>query len=414
MAARLVALVRRTRRWDALLLTAGIWFVAKFLRYAFPPLFETFQSEFDVSTAVLGSVFSAMMLAYAAMQFPSGALADRVGAVRVMAVGAVLAAVGALLVFGAGGFAALVAAMLLVGVGTGAHKTVAVALLPTVYTRSPGRALGALDTFGTFGGVAAPAVVVALAGSPVVDWPALFLAAGAAGLVLAGAVAVRVPRRVPDAPDDGASGGSEGPPATDADETATDGGAGLRRYVVLFAEPGFRTFVGVTLLVAFAYYGVAAFLPLYLTDAVGLDPATASLAYSGLFLVSVVQPVTGEASDQVGRLPVIAATIALAGVGLFGLLVAQSAVVAVGAVVVFGVGGHGFRPVRGAHLFALVPDAVAGGSLGVVRTGFMGTGAVAPAVVGVVAEWAGFRAAFGLLGVSLVGALVLVGVLYRQ
>ena len=33
--------LRRLGRFDALLLTSLIWFLAKFVRYAFPPLFVT-------------------------------------------------------------------------------------------------------------------------------------------------------------------------------------------------------------------------------------------------------------------------------------------------------------------------------------------------------------------------------------
>jgi hypothetical protein len=44
---------------------------------------------------------------------------------------------------------------------------------------------------------------------------------------------------------------------------------------------------------------------------------------------------------------------------------------------------------------------VAGGGLGLVRTLLMGVGAVAPAVVGFVADTLSFRAGFALLAVSM-------------
>ena len=130
----------RSSRLDALFLTAGIWFLAKFLRYLFPPLFPTLTTEYAVSNAVVGGAFTALMLAYAAVQLPSGVLADRIGGWRVVTVGAVLAAVAALavgapVVLGAPlSFAVLVAAMVFVGVGTGVHKTVSIPLLSRIYT----------------------------------------------------------------------------------------------------------------------------------------------------------------------------------------------------------------------------------------------------------------------------------------
>ncbi|WP_323674240.1 MFS transporter [Halorubellus sp. PRR65] len=390
----------RVARLDALALTAAIWFLAKFLRYLFPPLFPTLTVEYGVSNAVVGGAFTALMLAYAAMQLPSGVLADRFGGWRVVAAGAALAAVASLalaapLVTGSRlPFAVLVAAMVLVGVGTGMHKTVAVPLLSRIYSRRRGRALGVLDTFGAFGGVVAPVAVVAAttgALADALDWPAVFLAAGATGFVLAGAFVLRVPERV------GAVG--DGDP---------DSATSLSAYVGSFADRDVAAFVAVTVLFSFTYNGAVAFLPTYLVEAGELSTGTAGAVYAALFAVSVVQVGTGAASDRVGRLPVIGGTLALAAAALVVVVAVPTAgVLVVGAsVVAFGLGSHGFRPVRGAYLVELVPDDVAGGALGVVRTAIMGVGAIAPATVGVLAEAFGFRVAFAALLAALVGALV--------
>ena len=390
----------RLARLDALALTASIWFLAKFLRYLFPPLFPTLTGEYGVSNAVVGGAFTALMLAYAAMQLPSGVLADRFGGWRVVTAGALVAAVASLalaapLMLGSPlPFAVLVAAMVLVGVGTGMHKTVAVPLLSRVYSRRRGRALGVLDTFGAFGGVVAPVAVVAVttgALAATTDWPTVFLAAGAIGLALAVAFALRVPGRVGDA--------GAGDP---------DSGTSLSAYARLFADRDVAAFVAVTVLFSFSYNGAVAFFPTYLVETADLSAATAGTVYAALFAVSVVQVATGAASDRLGRLPVIAAALGLAAVGLaFVVALPTANILVVGAsVVAFGLGSHGFRPVRGAYLVELVPDDVAGGALGVVRTAIMGVGAVAPATVGVLAEAFGFQVAFAALLAVLVGALL--------
>lgn len=445
----------RLREFDALLLTALIWFLAKFLRYAFPPLFGTFRAQFGVSRTAVGTAFGAMMLVYALMQFPSGALADRLGAVRVVAAGAVVAAAGAfsLVVPAApgdlgglptsvdGAFAALVSGMLLVGLGTGAHKTVAVRLLSRIYPARTGRALGVLDTFGAFGGVAAPAAVVAAtgAGAVAVGWRGVFLAGAAAGVTLTVLFVVRVPRRVPDAAGGrtGEAAGA-GPAAETGTETATrveagpdpekpagadrgettgvtDGpGRGIRRYGAPFVRRRFSLFVAVTVLFSFGYNGVVAFLPLYLTESAGLGPAFAGLLYSALFAVSIVQMATGELSDRVGPLPVVGGTLALATAGLGLLLVGEGPVTLAVGVVAFGLGGHGYRPVRGSYLVSVIPEAVAGGTLGVVRTLIMAAGALSPAVVGTLSDAAGFDAGFAALAASMVGGLACTGVLLAR
>jgi MFS family permease len=379
-------------RHVAFAVTAAIWFLAKFLRYAFPALFPTFSETFGASNAVLGATFTAMMTVYSLMQFPSGALADRVGDVRIIAAGAAVAAAGALVVAVPAQFGVLVGGMVLVGLGTGAHKTVSITLLGRVYPARHGRALGLFDTVGTMGGVVAPPAVVALLAAS--GWRTLFQAGGVAGLVLAVAVLVVVPRQ------DLATGGP-------VDDDAT---LAIRPYLALFGDRRFALFVAATFAFGFAYTGVAAFLPLYLTDS-GLAGDTASLLYSLLFVASFAQVVTGAVSDRLGRLPLAVASLSLAAVALGALLAVGrgGAAPMAAAVVAFGVGAHGFRPVRGAYLSAIVPDDASGGGIGLVRTLLMGVSAVAPTVVGVVADAAGFTVAFWLLVWSMAAAAVLVG-----
>jgi len=375
-------------RYDALALTALVWFLGKFLRYAFPPLFGQFQTIYGVSRTALGAAFTGLMLVYAAMQFPSGFVADRVGSVGVITVGGVVTGLGALALVVDAPFAVLAGAMLLIGAGTGTYKTVAIELLARIYPSETGRALGVFDTAGSLAGVAAPAAVVAAAALPGVfgaPWRTLFLAGGLAALGIALAFLVRVPRHLEG--QQTAAGGSDGAPR-------------LREYISLFRRPEFSAFVTVTILFSFAYNGLVAFLPLYLTSAGGLPSVTANLLFSSLFAVSLVQLVTGEASDRIGVLPLLAGTLVAATAGLVGLVLLSGTAGAIGlgaSVVVLGLGAHGYRPVRGAYLVAVLPEDVAKGSLGVVRTLLVAAGAVGPAAVGYISEVSGFRVAFGVL-----------------
>ena len=375
---------RRLARFDALIVTAAIWFLAKLLRYAFPPLFGPLRSTYGVSNTVIGTAFTGFMLVYAAMQFPSGVFADRVGSVRVIVSGTLVAAFGALALVVESPFAVLVVAMLVIGAGTGAHKTVAVRLLSGIYPSRTGRALGALDTFGTFGGVVAPLAVVAFSGRAT-GWRGFFLVAGLGGIVLAGLFVRWVPRRIPETRSTGNERSSN---------------AATSEYLAPFADRRFVLFVLVTVAFSFAYNGVVAFLPLYLVEETGLSSALAGLLYSALFAASVVQLATGELSDRIGRPPVLAGSVGCGMVGI-ALLVSFPTALTLGVgVVVFGLGYHGFRPVRGAYLVAIIPESIVGGTLGGVRTVHMAAGAIAPAVVGVIADLVGFRAAFGTLAGS--------------
>ena len=358
---------------------------------------------YDVSTAVLGTAFSGLLLVYAVLQFPSGLLADRFSSVAVISVGASLAAVGTLTLAVDSSFVVLVGAMLTIGAGTGTLKTVGVRLLSRAYPRQTGRTLGVFDTFGTFGGVVAPATVIVFADSPDLfgaGWRTTFLAAGLAGIAVTAAFAARVPVRISDVDDRETNGGNSIP---------------LREYVALFRNWRFTVFVVVTILFSFAYNATIAFLPLYLTREAGFGPDTASLLFSALFAVGLVQLLTGEISDRTGTLPVIALTLGLASVGLGSivLLTGVGGPLAFGtAVVCLGFGSHGYRPVRGAYLMSVIPASVAGGSLGAVRTLLMIAGAASPALVGFLSETAGFQPAFWFLTAVLIVATGLSVVLW--
>jgi MFS family permease len=382
--ARLRALRDRLGRLDVLALTAGLWFLAKFLRYVVPPLFPTFRETYGVSNTELGLVFTGLLLGYAAMQFPSGALADRLGTVAVITGGAVVAAAGAALLYAAPGFPALVAAVLLVGVGTGAHKTVAITLLSGVYAERTGGALGVMDTAGESAGVVGPAAVAAVLAAAV-DWRLLFLGGAVAALALGLAFRRRVADRAP-----GPAGG--------------DDDAGGRAYLAAFRAPRFAAFSLLAVLAAFTINGLVSFLPLYLSDGAGLSTGTASLLFALFFLAAGVQPLTGDLADRFGPLGVIAALLALAVAALAVLLAGSGRPVLGAAVFGLGLGLHGFRPVRDAHFVAVIPTDVAGGTLGVVRTAMLVAAAAAPAVVGYLSDVATFRVAFGVLGAALVVA----------
>lgn len=393
--AEIRSLVGRIGRFDAIVLTSGLWFLSKFVRFAFPPLFERLSRVYGVSPAILGGAFSGLLMVYAAMQFPSGLIADRVSSVAVIGAGTVLAAVGALALAVDSPLVVLVGAMLTIGAGTGPVKTVGIRVLSRTYPRQTGRALGVFDTFGTLGGAAAPAAVVLFANAPGVvgaGWRTTFLVAGIVGICVTIGFVARVPRRLPD---------------PEPDQADTETTVPIREYGALFREWRFSVFVLVTTLFSFAYNATLAFLPLYFTREAGLTTTTASLLFSVLFAVSLVQLLTGEISDRTGALPLVALTVGLATAGLGAILLLSDVagpLMLGGAVVCLGLGAHGYRPVRGAYLMSVIPTSVAGGSLGAVRTIQMVAGASSPALVGVVSETAGLRPAFWVLTAALLVA----------
>ena len=114
MTARASGWWSRLGGYDTLGLAAGLWFLAKFLRYGISALFPQFQTAFGVSNATLGAAFSAMMVLYSLLQFPSGALSDRLGEVKIIAIGSLVAALGAFVLGVGAPFAVVLVGMALV------------------------------------------------------------------------------------------------------------------------------------------------------------------------------------------------------------------------------------------------------------------------------------------------------------
>ena len=375
------------RTYDLVIVVSLLWFMVQFLRFVFPPLFETFQSTFAVTNTETGILFTAMMLAYSAVQFPSGVLGDRYGRPLVILVGASVFTMAALLVAASPSFLVVMLGAILIGLGTGPHKAVAIPLLSHKYEDRTGRALGTMDTIGQFGGMVAPLVVVGVLS--VFVWQGVFVVGAVVAMALAvtfyvvvrGDTELRV-------------NGSVSPSVTDDDEDSATS------YLSVFSDRSLLVFVVVTMLFTFAWNGLSSFFPLFLATEKGLSSGMAGILYSLLFVASVSQAVTGDLSDRMGRLRVSVVLFAFMSIGLAGLIALESLAALVLITAVVGVGFHGFRPVRDSYLMDVIPDSVGGGTLGVIRTGMTAVGALAPAVTGYLSDTVGFVVAFLVLGAA--------------
>lgn len=382
------------RTYDLVVLVSLLWFMVQFLRFVFPPLFETFQGLYGVTNTQTGILFTAMMLAYASVQFPAGVLGDRIGRPVVILAGAVVFSGAALLAAFSPSFLIVLLAAVLLGLATGPHKAVAIPLLSNQYPDRTGRALGAMDTIGQFGGMTAPLVVVVFLG--IAFWQGVFVLGAAFSLAFALLFYLRIRgdeslqvRGVP----------------TEADAEDDEAEAS---YVSVFADRDLLVFMVVTMLFTFAWNGLSSFFPLFLATEKGVSSGNAGGLYSLLFAASISQAVTGDLSDRVGRLSVGVLLFGAMFVGVVSLLFVGSLPALAAITVLIGVGFHGFRPVRDSYLMDVIPDDIGGGTLGVVRTGMTTIGALAPAIIGYLSDTAGFETAFAVIGAAAAGAGVLV------
>lgn len=374
------------RTYDLVILVSLLWFMVQFLRYVFPPLFGTFQAIYGVSNSQTGILFTAMMLAYSTVQFPAGMLGDRIGRSFVILIGATVFASAALLAAASPSFTVVLIAAIVIGLGTGPHKAVAIPLLSSQYPDRTGRALGVMDTIGQLGGMTAPLAVAGVLAVTV--WQGVFVLGAAITAILIMLLFLRVRN------DDGLM--------VPGSAVTVDGDVdrGDVNYLAVFRNRRLLLFMVVTMLFTFAWNGLSSFFPLFLATEKGLDGEITGVLYSLLFAASVAQTVTGDLSDRVGRLSVSSLLFAAMFLGITTLVVADSLPVLVVTTLVVGVGFHGFRPVRDSYLMNVIPESIGGGTLGVIRTGMTGVGALAPAIVGYLSDIVGFVAAFAVIAAA--------------
>lgn len=189
--------------------------------------------------------------------------------------------------------------------------------------------------------------------------------------------------------------------------------ADLRSYLKAFFHPRFLTFLSATGCISMAWNGLTAFLPLYLTTSIGFTSTVANIMFGLLFAVSFTQPLIGESSDRLSPLLVMCVVLAIATTAAIGLIFSTSVLTVALSLIGVGIGLHGFRPVRDAHLNKIIPSEITGGVLGIARTVLILSGSAAPFLVSVIADTFGFTAAFGsLAGVTLAATLLVVGLFF--
>ena len=374
--------------------------MVQFVRYVFPPLFETLQATYGVSNTQTGLLFTLLMLGYSTTQLPAGVLGDRFGEPRVILGGVGIFATAAVGAFLAPTFTLLTLTATVIGIGTGVHKTVAIPYLSKEYPQRTGLALGVMDTIGQLGGIVAPVIVVVLLAS-LFHWSVVFvliavvsLGLGLLFFISSSSVTVRPEQ------DHAADDGDEDP--------------GLHAYLSIFVDRKLVLFLIVTTLFTFVWNGIASFFPLFLMTQKGLSSDLAGLAYSLLFAASLSQLATGDISDRFGRLRVSLLLFVLMIIGLSLIVVVQALVPILVLTVVMGIGLHGFRPVRDSYLMDLIPSSVGGGTLGIVRTVMTVIGALSPVIVGYLSDTVGFTAAFIVLIAVLICGIALIGMLKKQ
>ncbi|MWV65573.1 MFS transporter [Halorubrum sp. JWXQ-INN 858] len=372
-------------RHTVLALCTFAFFATMVGRLAVSPVVPQIRADFAISNTVIGVALTGMWLSYALAQFPSGVLGDRYGerAIVLLAVGGT--GVMSFLVAISPGYAVFVVCVVLLGAFAGFHYSTATALLSRTYDNI-GTAIGVHTIGAPAGGLLAP-IAAAWIGVRYGWRPAV--AIGTAVAVPAFVLfALAVRSTEPQRPDQPMRERFQAGPVVEL----------LSRPPILFTAV-------IASVGAFVWQGTASFLPTFLIEHHGLSSTTAGVLFSSYFVVqAVVKPALGWLSDGYGRDLAIAVSLGTSALGM-ALFVVAPGIVGIGvAVVSIGI-GLGMAVTVEPRFMDELSEREQGVGFGVVRTVYLVISSLGSVVVGLLADAAGWAAAFWVLVALLVAVL---------
>jgi FSR family fosmidomycin resistance protein-like MFS transporter len=348
-------------------------------------LLPLWQAQFGLSYAAIGVLRALYAGVMAGLQVPTAGLAQRVGGVRLLAIGTATAAIAYLLLGASSSIAMLAVAFVVGGIGSSTQHPIASSLVAEAYQgpRSRG-ALGAYNFAGDLGKMVLPAITAGMIA--LMSWRSAASVIGIVGLLGAGAILLLL-RPV--------SSTASLRTRNQSDKNKTHDPTSLLRN-------GFPLLLTIGVIDSATRMGFLTFLP-FLLQAKGAGVSEIGMALTLVFAGGAAgKLVCGFLGARLGILPTVLLTEGATAAGIIALL-PLPLVTSLVLLPVIGIALNGTSSV----LYGTVPDLVTvrqhERAFGVFYTGTIGAGALSPAIYGV------FSDAIGLIpAMLLVAAIVLV------
>lgn len=348
-------------------------------------LLPLWQVQFGLSYAAIGVLRALYAGVMAGLQVPTAGLAQRVGGVRLLAIGTAIAAIAYLLLGASSSIAMLAVAFVVGGIGSSTQHPIASSLVAEAYQGSRSRgALGAYNFAGDLGKMVLPAITAGMIA--LMSWRSAASVIGIVGLLGAGAILLLL-RPV--------SSTASLRTRNQSDKNKTHDPTSLLRN-------GFPLLLTIGVIDSATRMGFLTFLP-FLLQAKGAGVSEIGMALTLVFAGGAAgKLVCGFLGARLGILPTVLLTEGATAAGIIALL-PLPLVTSLVLLPVIGIALNGTSSV----LYGTVPDLVTvrqhERAFGVFYTGTIGAGALSPAIYGV------FSDAIGLIpAMLLVAAIVLV------
>jgi MFS family permease len=331
------------------------------LIYVMLPLW---QAEFGIGYAALGLLRTCYSGTMAGLQIPSALLSERIGLPVVLAVGTALSGIGYLIAGASNGFWMLVLALLIGGIGSSTQHPLASALVARAFAGARSmKMLGTYNFAGDIGKMSVPAAASLML--VLMPWQPVLAVMGLVGLASAVAIFWLVPRLPAE-------------PVAEKKEVADTAAGGGSRY-------GFPVLLSIGMIDSATRMGFLIFLPFILISK-GASLPTVGLALTLVFAGGAAgKLVCAFIGARLGVITTVCLTEGLTTLGILALLPLplEAALVVLP---VIGVMLNGTSSV----LYGSVPELVTPEKrtrmFGIFYTGTIGSGAVAPALYGLVGD----------------------------
>lgn len=350
------------RKWILFSIVSG-WLFSFGIRLTYPVLVEYVRTDFGISNTIFGLLFTLLMLTYAAMQFPSGMLADHAGEKTVLLLSLLITTTGCVLLTAAPTFYLFALGCIIFGGGTGLYATPQISILTRVF---PDRSATAHGIAFASGGIGTALPVIAGFIALHANWRFGF------GFVIPFLVLSIVGIGIFAPTRQSKNAGLGGRSIT---ESVFPVLASIRTSAILLP------FI-VTVLTAFIFQGLTAFLPVYLTSVKGFTTIQATILY-GLFFIAGIgfQIVGGNLSDRYKPELVLIAISLASWISLLLLSISSSFITILLIIVPLGA-VNALLSLKNTYLVSLLPADVQGGGLGLLRSCIVTFGSSAPVVFG--------------------------------
>jgi FSR family fosmidomycin resistance protein-like MFS transporter len=375
-------------------------FVSHYYILLLAPLLPFVRADYGVSYTEIGLALAAFNTVSAVLQAPAGFLVDWLGA-RILLIGGLLFGAGAFVIAGAvDSYWVLVAMFALAGVGNAVYHPADYALLSHhVPSKRIGQAFSVHTFAGMLGSAVAPPTLLMI--QSLWGWRGAFIGAGILGFAVAALlIAIR-------------DNAAEAPAASAPRAKSDDGAAGWR---LLMSPPILLNLVFFVLLAVMSggvyNYSVVAFGALY-----GTPVATANAALTGYLLLSAIGVLAGGLLVARTARHGLMATLALIGIALFTLLVAEVALGTLALIAAMTASGFFFgvmMPSRDMIVREVTPPGSFGKVFGFVTTGFNIGGIIAPLIFGAIMDHGSPRMVFILVAACALAAILTVATRSRH